>query len=288
MSPAALALVLSAAVFHALWNFAAKRAPNGGTVFVWLYFAASALLWIPITVAWAVVHPLHPHPVWLLGSAVSGALHIAYSLVLQRGYDHADMNLVYPLARGTGPLVTMVVSIAVLGERLGVVSIVGALVIVAGVAVIAFGNPPSHDPSKRRRGFAYGVATGLTIATYTLWDDHSVNALAIPPLPYFSIGLLIQTALLAPGVWGQRDSVLPQLRVEWREVAVVAVLSPLAYILVLQAMRLAPVALVAPARETSIVVGGLLSWLVLREPHPGRRLVGSVIVLAGIAALVAG
>jgi drug/metabolite transporter (DMT)-like permease len=286
MSPVALSLVLSAAVFHALWNFAAKLAPDGGAVFVWLYFAASTCLWVPVTVVYAIGHPVHPHPVWLLGSAVSAVLHVVYSVVLQTGYDVGDMNLVYPLARGIGPLVTMVVSIAVLGERLGVVAVAGALLVVAGVAVIAAGTGHTHDPVRRRRGVRYGVATGVTIATYTLWDDHSVNALDIPPLPYFTLGLLLQTLMLAPGVWRQRNSAIPQLRVEWRQIGVVAVLSPLAYILVLEAMRLAPVALVAPARETSIVVGGLLSWLVLHEPHPGRRLVGSAVVLVGIAALV--
>jgi drug/metabolite transporter (DMT)-like permease len=288
MSPVALSLVLSAALFHALWNFAAKLAPDGGAVFVWLYMAASACIWVPVTVVWSLSHSLHPHPVWLLGSAVSAVLHIVYSVTLQHGYAGSDMNLVYPLARGVGPLLTMVVSIAVLGERLGVLAVAGALTVVAGVGVITVGSTRSHDPVKRRRGLVYGVGTGVSIAAYTLWDDHSVNALAIPPLPYFATGLLLQTALLLPGVWAQRGSVVPRLRTLWRQVAVVAVLSPLAYLLVLQAMTIAPVALVAPTRETSIVLGGLISWLVLREPHPQRRLVGSLVVLVGIVGLVAG
>jgi drug/metabolite transporter (DMT)-like permease len=288
MSPTALSLVLGAAVLHALWNFAAKLAPDGGAVFVWLYFAASTLLWVPLTLVWSIWHPLHPHLAWVVGAAVSAGLHVVYSLVLQRGYALADMNLVYPLARGTGPLVTVLFAIAVLGERLGAIELGGALLIVAGIAVIAFVRGQPSGRLSRRRGILYGVATGLTIAAYTLWDAHSVNALAIPPLPYFTISLVIQTAVLAPGVWGRRRSVGAHFEVEWRQVAVVAIMSPLAYVFVLQAMRLAPVALVAPTRETSIVVGGLLSWLVLREPNPARRLVGSVIVLAGIACLVAG
>jgi drug/metabolite transporter (DMT)-like permease len=288
MSPLALSLVLSAAVFHALWNFAAKLAPDGGAVFVWLYMAASACLWVPVTVFWSLSHPVSPHPVWLLGSAVSAVLHIMYSVILQRGYAGSDLNLVYPLARGVGPLLTMVVSIAVLGERIGALAVVGALTVVAGVGVITAGSTSATDPVRRRRGVGYGIATGVTIAAYTLWDDHSVNALAIPPLPYFASGLLIQSLLLVPGIWPQRAAVMPHVRNLWRQVAVVAVLSPLAYLLVLQAMTMAPVALVAPARETSIVIGGLISWLVLREPHPGRRLVGSAVVLMGIVALVAG
>jgi drug/metabolite transporter (DMT)-like permease len=92
---------------------------------------------------------------------------------------------------------------------------------------------------------------------------------------------------LTPGVWRRRrtGAVRALLIRHRREVLIVAVLSPLAYVLVLQALTLAPVSVVAPVRESSIVVGALLSWLVLREPHPARRLVGSVVVLAGVAAL---
>ncbi len=128
----------------------------------------------------------------------------------------------------------------------------------------------------------------MAIAAYTLWDSHSVTDLHVPPVPYFVLGLVLQI----PGLTlllGRRHSTL---LAGWRQarwsVITVSVLSPLAYVLVLRALQLAPVSLVAPARESSIVVGALLGWWVLKEPDPGRRLVGAVIVLAGIAALVAG
>ncbi len=288
MGPGALTLVLVAALAHALWNFAAKRVPDGGTVFVQLYFALSAALWVPIALSWLVVHPAEPDAGWLLAIAVTGVLHVVYSVTLQRGYAVGDMNLVYPLARGTGPLLTVVVSVALLGERPPPVALAGALVVVAGVVVIATGQMSHGEEAARRKGMVYGVATGASIAAYTLWDDHAVNALAVPPLPYFAFGCLVQCLVLAPQTWRDRDQARWVWAEHWREVVVVAVLSPLAYVLVLQAMRLAPVSLVAPARETSIVVGALLSWLVLREPHPARRLVGSAVVLVGIIGLVAG
>ena len=286
MGPEALALVLTAALAHAVWNFAAKRVPNGGAVFVQLYFAAAAVLWVPLALIWLVVHPATPDWNWALAVVVSGVLHVVYSVTLQHGYDTADMNVVYPLARGTGPLLTVAVAVLLLDERPGALALAGALLIIAGVVVIATGRVPSHG-GDRRAGLIYGVATGTAIAAYTLWDDHAVNALAVPPLPYFAFGCVVQCVLLAPNTWRGRDQVRPMWTDHWREVLAVAVLSPLAYILVLQAMRMAPVALVAPARETSIVIGSLLAWLVLHEPHPARRLVGSAVVLVGIVALVA-
>ena len=289
MGPAALLLVLVAALAHALWNFEAKTVPDGGVVFVYLYMAASALVWVPLAVLWLVFwDPETPAPTWLLGAVVSGALHIVYSITLQRGYTAADMNVVYPVSRGTGPLLTIVVSVLLLGERPPPVALAGALVVVAGVVIIATGSSTGAGLRARRAGLVYGLATGASIAAYTLWDDHAVNALAVPPLPYFALGLLVQVLVLAPASWHDRERARLVWSVHRRQVVAVALLSPLAYVLVLQAMRMAPVSLVAPARESSIVVGSLLAWLVLREPHPARRLVGAAVVLAGIAALVAG
>lgn len=287
MGPQALALVLTAALAHAAWNFAAKRVPNGGAVFVQLYCAVAAVLWVPIALGWLVARPATPDAGWLVAIVVSGVLHVVYSVTLQHGYDAADMNVVYPLARGTGPLLTVAVSVLLLGERPPLLALAGALVIVAGVVVIGTGRVPSTG-ADRRAGIVFGVATGAAIAAYTLWDDHAVNEVAVPPVPYFAFGCVVQCVLLTPSTWRSRNRVPGLWAEHWREVVTVAVLSPLAYVLVLQAMRMAPVALVAPARETSIVIGSLLGWLVLREAHPARRLLGSAVVLAGIVALLAG
>jgi drug/metabolite transporter (DMT)-like permease len=135
------------------------------------------------------------------------------------------------------------------------------------------------------RGVGYGFATGVLIAAYTLWDAHAVTTLAAPPLVLMAGSSAVESALLAPYAFARR----PVVRELWREhkvpVLAVALLSPLAYILVLFAMRLAPVSLVAPARELSIVVGSVGAWLLLGEPDPARRLTGAVIVVAGVAAI---
>jgi drug/metabolite transporter (DMT)-like permease len=290
MNHEALLLTLTAALLHASWNFAAKRAEGGGQVFVWGYAGASALLWVPITLIWAIWHPLHPSWAWWGAGFVSGMLHVAYGNLLQSGYSAGDMNLVYPLARGTGPALTVLVAVLVLRQPTSSEAAVGVALVVAGVLVISFGRAHAASPHRRRLGVLYGVATGASIAAYTLWDAHAVTTLGIPPLPYFTLGVTFQWLGQTPGAWrqGQRlptGAALALLSTHRREILVVAALSPLAYVLVLQALTMAPVSLVAPVRESSIVVGALLSWLILREPHPARRLVGSVVVLAGVAAL---
>jgi drug/metabolite transporter (DMT)-like permease len=285
MNREALLLSLSAALLHATWNFAAKRAEGGGQVFIWGYVAASALLWVPVTAVWSIWHPLQPSWTWLVAAFVSGMLHVAYGTLLQNGYAAGDMNVVYPLARGTGPLLTVLVAVLILHQHTTALALAGVGLVVAGVLVISFGrrNPSSHH--RRRVGIGYGVATGASIAAYTLWDAHAVTTLGIPALPYFTLGLLCQCLGQTPGAWRRRPTFRALLSHYRREIVVVAVLSPLAYVFVLEALTLSPVSVVAPVRESSIVVGALLSWLVLREAHPARRLAGSVVVLAGVAAL---
>jgi drug/metabolite transporter (DMT)-like permease len=285
LSGAALALVLVAAVLHATWNLAIKGVTADRVTFVWLYVVTTVVCWVPVAVVWVVARGEHPGWAWLLGAAVTAVLHVAYQLVLQRGYAEGDLNLVYPLARGSGPLLTFVVAVAVLGQRPGAVAAAGVLAVVVGVVLIAL------RPGRTgvRDGVVWGLLTGATIASYTLWDNYSVNHLGVPPVPYFVLGTVLQlpwlTALLATRT---RTSV----REVWRETRgpalVVGLLSPFAYILVLRALELAPVSLVAPARETSIVIGAVFGWLVLHEPRPARRLLGAVVVLAGIGLIAVG
>src|ERR1700712_5702429 len=165
-------------------------------------------------------------------------------------------------------------------------AVAGVLAVVVGILLISLGGPRTRGSA--RAGVFWGVGTGVAIAAYTLWDNHAVNALDIPPLPYFVLGLALQLPAMTL-LLGRRRRLLPSV---WREargpVIAVAVLSPMAYVLVLRAMQLAPVSLVAPARESSIVVGALLSWWLLKEPSAVRRLLGAAIVLVGIVGIVAG
>jgi drug/metabolite transporter (DMT)-like permease len=292
LSAHALALVLAAAVLHATWNLAVKGAAGDDRVgFVWLYIVTTCALWLPIGVAWTILAHERPTWWWLGGAVVTAVLHVVYQLVLQRGYAEGDLNLVYPLARGAGPMLTFVVAVLVLGQHPGLVEVAGVLSVIGGVLLISLGGLGSGArPGAERSGVIWGLTTGATIAAYTLWDNHAVNALDLPPVPYFVLGLVLQLPFLAV-LLRRRPSPEPlrRLWVSARGPALaVALCSPLAYVFVLEAMRLAPVALVAAARESSIVIGAVFGWLVLREPRPARRLVGAVVVLVGIGLIAVG
>jgi drug/metabolite transporter (DMT)-like permease len=280
-----LVLVLLAALAHASWNTCAKRLPEGGAAAVWLYQTLSLLLVVPAAAGYAVVTDVRAEPSWVWVVAVGGALQVTYFVLLQRGYARGDLSVVYPLARGTGPMIAVLVALLALGERPGALGIAGAVVVIAGVLVVGSAAAPTPTAS-RRVGIGYGLASGVFIAGYTLWDAHAVAALGVPPLIQLAGINVTQSLLLTPYVLARRRASLPELLGTRRaEIVTIAVLSPLSYLLVLVAFRFAPVSLVAPAREVSIVIAGVLAWRLLGETNPARRLAGSAVVLAGVVAI---
>lgn len=283
MNGFALSLVLVAAVVHAIWNLAAKRVGDGGPRFVFLYYTVSALVFGPAAVVLTFFD--HPQWTWLVAALGTAVLHVVYGIVLQRGYAVGDLSVVYPLARGTGPLLSVLVAVLFLHEHPGWLGLLGAFLVISGVLVISSGKPADTTPTRRRAGVFYGVLTGAVIAGYTLWDAHSVTAAGVPPLVYFGSGSIAQSLLLAPYALRHKASVAALWRDHRRQVLTVGLLSPLGYLFVLYALQIAPVSLVAPARELSIVLGGLAAWRLLGEAQAARRLAGSLVVLAGIAAI---
>ncbi|MFB9566353.1 EamA family transporter [Saccharopolyspora hordei] len=284
MGLVAVLLVVAAAFAHAGWNFFAKRAGSAGAGFVWLTATCSAALYLPVAAGvllWQGVPPLGD---WALGVLVSALVHLGYFLLLQRGYAVGDMSVVYPLARGTGPMLAMVIAVLVLGERPGWLGVAGGLLVIAGVLVIGLSDGVPRSGAGLA-GIGFGVLTGALIAVYTVWDAYAVTGLALSPLLYDWANNLTRSGLLAPYAARRRAHLAAVWSRHRAAVLAVALLSPLAYVLVLCAMQLAPVSLVAPARELSIVIAGLLAWRFLGESQPGRRMTGAVVVLTGVVLL---
>ncbi|WP_350270522.1 DMT family transporter [Brevibacterium sp. CBA3109] len=302
MTPAVLGLVLFASVAHALWNIAAKSVSGKGYAFVLAYHGLSAILLAPIAV-WLLVSGTHEFSLGLLSAAVlSASFHIAYSVALQSGYDHAPLGVVYPTARGVGPIITIIIAVLFLGERPTPPESIGAFIVLAGIAVVtvrprgAGFRANSHGSHSHGigRGLAWGALIGTFIASYTLWDDFAVNHITDSPLLYFAVSEACVAVIMAlgivalPGGAGRRGDVTSILAEHKPALVTVAILSPLAYLLVLFAMQQAPVSLVAPVRETSIIVGTLLAWWFFGEKNIGMKLTGAVVVVAGIGLIALG
>lgn len=283
--------MVSAAVAHAGWNIASKRAGTAGVPFVFLNGMVAVALYLPVAVAAVVFSDARVGATLLLFAAGSTVLHLGYFLLLQRGYAAGDLSVVYPLARGTGPLLSVLVAVVVLGERPGGIGLLGAGLVVAGILVVGSGGGSAEaglsPRSRLTAGAAYGLATGVLIAAYTLWDAHAVDERELSPVLLLLGAELGRAVLLAPYALRHRDDVGRVWRRHRPEIAAIAVLSPLAYLFVLIAYTMAPVSLVAPARELSIVLGSVAGWRLFHEPNPARRLAGAAVVLGGIVALAA-
>ena len=281
-------LIAGGALAHAAWNLVLKAAPAAGPRFVGLTVVVSVVALAPFG-APALAPVLAQRPGVAAPLALSGLLHCGYFLLLQRAYRVADVSVVYPVARGTGPALSVAAAVLLLGERPGPVALAGAAVVIAGVAVVgSAGATDARAPHRRAPGVALGAAVGVVIAGYTLLDAVAVTRLGLEPIAWFWGSLVVQLLVLAPWLVAGPRSTLRTARRHLRSVLAVGILSPLAYLLVLAAYGLAPVSIVAPAREASVVVVALGGWLLFREPHPVRRLAGSAVVLAGVALLAAG
>jgi drug/metabolite transporter (DMT)-like permease len=294
---AALALVIAAAFFHALWNLAAKHA-GGDQRFVLLTGLMVSVLWAPVGlwVGWGVV-PRWGAIEWGFAAA-SAVTHVVYFTILLRGYRASDLTVVYPVARGTGPLLSSMGAVLLLGESLSVVGVGGVLAVALGVFLIAGGpqllkdlRGARGDRAQRHRarvGIAYGAATGVCIAGYTVIDGYAVKVLAMSPILIDYFGNLLRVPLSLPVLLRDPARTLDAWRTTWRWALVVAVLGPLGYVMVLYALLLAPLSHVAPMREVSMLFAALLGGRLLGEGDRGLRMLGAACIALGVTGLAVG
>jgi len=286
MPLSAFVLVLVASFAHATWNFLAKRASHKNHL-IWFSSAIETLLFAPVAIwilksGWFI-------PNWksALFLIATGILHLLYSESLVRGYRVGDLTMVYPLARGTAPLLSFLGAVLLLHEHASLLVVVGALLISLGI-LLASGGLSAFRHRSNRAGLFWGIATGCTIAGYTLVDGYLVKTLLISPFLVEYAGNLFRGIVLSGDAWRQRGSLRSEYRQCWKEAFGIATLTPIAYVLVLFAMRLAPVSHVAPVREMSMMVGMYFGARFLSEGQVVRRIVGSAFIVLGVAALAFG
>jgi drug/metabolite transporter (DMT)-like permease len=280
VAPLALALVLVAAFGHAGWNALSKRLP-GGAAFVWTQTVFGCLCLLPFAIAAGVLDDgARMSPAIVLMAMASGCMHSTYFVFLQRGYAAGDLSLVYPLARGTGPIFATAGAIAILGERPGPLALAGTAAIAAGVVLLLATRGLARGPA-----LVYALLTGLLIGIYTVWDGHAVRASEAEPVVYLLLTNITVVTLLGPAAFRNRATVAFLLRDHRRAVAAVGVLASMSYALVLFATRLAGVAYVAPAREVSILIGAVIGTRYYFEHGGWQRIAGAAAIVAGVIVL---
>ena len=285
MTSFALALVLTAACCHAAWNILVKHI-NSGPELVWLFSVIAALLFLP-AVIWVLVVQQPVLGAREIGFCIaSGILHMGYFLLLQKGYARGDISLVYPTARATGPLLSTSFAVVLLGEHLTWPIFLGGLAIITGVVFITGGFRRGAEHATR--SLLFGLSAGLIIGCYTVWDAYTVRTLLVPPLVLEYTSFLVRATALTPYVVTRRDSVRRLWREHRRAVIAIAVLNPMAYLLVLIALTFTPVVYVAPAREVSVLITVMAGTLLLGEGDFARRMGWACLILLGMIVLATG
>lgn len=282
----ALALVLAAAFIHACWNLLAKKT-FGGVAFTWLFSAGVAVIYLPLAIALFVIKQTYFPWTAIAIVTASSIFHTVYFLLLTLGYRKGDLSIVYPLARCSGPLLSVTAAVIILGERPSLTSLSGCVAIAVGVFVL-LGNLHKLLRSDSSAAVICAFLAGTSTAAYTIFDKYAVSLYLIPPILLQYLVNIGRLAVLTPFALRDWDQVRRQWRQHPRQVIGVAILAPLAYILFLMALVFSPVSYVAPAREISILIGTFMGARLLAEGHTARRIIGAAVMMAGLAALAAG
>ncbi len=268
--------VLFAALLHAGWNVIVK---SNADRLVSLTVLQTFMALMGLGMVFVFGFPGHHVWPWALAS---GVLHLGYNLFLVRAYRHADLSVVYPIARGAAPLMTLLGSYFLTQDNVGLLMAAAVVVLVAGLMLTGLGKASaSADP----HALYYALGTACWIAAYTLVDGigarHSGNALGFAGVIFVFDGMFIFAAALAM----RGKTLIHGFAANWHMGLIGGAASCAAYAIAVWAMTKAPIASVAALRETSIVFVLFLSARILKESLGWQRIVGGVLIVAGASLL---
>jgi drug/metabolite transporter (DMT)-like permease len=273
MSLTVLLAVLGAALLHAGWNAIIKTGLSKQTSMFLLSVGHAA---IGFGVALTKPFPVAEAWPWLLAS---GLIHMAYQLFLAFAYEQGDLSRVYPLARGAAPMMVLVVSVLFLSDPMGVMDYVGVLVLGLGIAFMARGVFTNGE-SRRLLPFAFGSA--MATAGYTLADGLGARV-AGDPLQYVGWLMMMSALFYTPAAIALRGvQVMRASARDWVMGLIAAAASFAAYAIAVWAMTVAPLALVAALRETSILFAVLLGWLLFGDKMDRGKIIAAVLIVSGV------
>jgi len=267
--------VLASAALHAGWNALVADAEDTHATTAIALLVGAAVFAVPAALTWRVSAEAWPY---IAGSAV---LELAYFALLAAVYARTDLSFAYPIARGSAPVLVLLISVVALGAPVGLAAAAGVLAVTAGVLLVRGIGRDAGDAAS----LALALAVGACIAGYTLVDDHGVQHAAA--LPYFELILVASAIPYAAAVLAVRGRSALRAAANRRSAAA-GIGMVVAYVLVLEALERAEAAPVAALRETSVVMATLGAALLGREHVPKPRIAGAVLVVAGVAALALG
>jgi drug/metabolite transporter (DMT)-like permease len=283
MNEAAIGMVLASAVLHSAWNYVAKRSSNQ-LVFLWLAVAAGLVIFTPAFLIVIRDSPI-PRSGWVFIS-LSSVVHVLYFVLLGGAYSRTDLSIVYPLARGTGPIFVLILSVVFLRELPTLLGLLGILIVILGVYLVQARKLTVHALGAPVRGLLssgsrWALLTGLSIGVYSIVDSAGVQH--VHPIAYMYLWVAGTIVIMAPWMLARFPVVRHVARREAGWILAAGGLLFGAYVLVLTAMTTSSVSYVSAARETSIVLAAVYGGILLREGFGSTRILGAGFVASGVA-----
>jgi len=268
----ATGLALAAAALHAAWNLTAKRSADRFLA-LWGQFAVAAAISAIVLV---LIGDL-PAAAWW-PAVVTGGVHVPYTACLAWAYDRGDFSVAYPIARGSGAVLSAVGGVILLDDHVGPWTVIAIAIVAGGMVLLAAGAQPGPA--------AMALAVGLAIGVYTVNDSDAVRQHG--PTYAFAVFVMIGLSTTAFGVLtGRGTAMVTSMRVDWSRYGMTGTMAAASYALVLLAVRRAPVGYVAALRESSVLIAAVLGTRYLAESRARRRTVAAAVILAGLVLLVA-
>jgi len=267
--------VLFAALCHAGWNALIKVGldPLSTTTLISIGSGAVALVLLPFAGM-----PAAASWPWLIASVL---IHLFYFAALIEAYRTGDLGQVYPIARGSAPLMTATATTFLVGEKLSLVSWAGIVALVAGVFLLsAHGGRALAKIDRRAVGFA--LLTALTICAYSVVDGIGARLAGNPNAYSLSLFVGIAVVMLPYALYCDGRGVIPAMRTYWRRGFAGGALQLLSYGIAIWAMTVAPIAIVATLRETSVLFGAGIAVVVLKEPLRAVRIGAALLIVCGL------
>jgi drug/metabolite transporter (DMT)-like permease len=272
--------VLFAAACHAGWNASIKRTldPLATTVLIGMGAGLVALVFAPL----AGVPDAASWP-WLIASI---AIHLFYFIGLIESYRAGDLGQVYPIARGSAPLMTALAAMLVVGEPLGVPAWTGIVLLALGVLLISL-RGGRDIAALDRRAVGYALFTAVTICAYSVVDGIGARLAGPGKANAYSCFLFVGIApvVLCWALWRRGPPVISAMAPHWKIGLGGGVMAVISYSIAIWAMTVAPIAIVAALRETSVLFGAIIAVVFLREPLRATRIGAAVMILCGLLLL---
>ncbi len=284
MSVGIFTLVMIAAVFHASWNVLARKVSGNLAVF-WLSLWVAVVVWLPVVSGLGVLRG--PQALWHMVVAgypyilATGALHAVYFFLLARAYEHGEISVVYPVARGSGIGLTALSAWIFLAEEITLLGAAGITLV--SIGILSMGLVAVRS-AQSLQGFRAALGVGLTIVSYSLIDKLGVGV--VNPILYIWSMFALTALMLIPALRRRHTGVIRQVwRTSWRSIVLIGIGSSGTYLIILFALTLGQVSYIVALRELAVVIGALFGVVFLQEPLTRVKLIAIAVITAGLVCI---